>query len=68
MTLLLDIAPYIQPVSPQTPGAEVYERFQLEPDTLAIAVVDDHGDVARAGPHPAAGLGRVRRELPAQVM
>ena len=43
MTLLLNIAPYIQPVSPLTPGAEVYERFQLEPDTLAIAVVDDAG-------------------------
>jgi signal transduction histidine kinase/ActR/RegA family two-component response regulator len=43
MTLLLDIAPHIPPVSPTTPGAEVYERFELEPDTLAIAVVDDEG-------------------------
>ncbi|TAJ68455.1 MAG: response regulator [Phenylobacterium sp.] len=43
MTLLLDIAPHISPVSPNTPGAELYERFQNEPDTLAIAVVDQAG-------------------------
>lgn len=43
MTLLLDIAPYIPPVWPHTPGAELYERFQREPDTLAIAVVDEQG-------------------------
>jgi len=43
MTLLLDIAPHIPPVSPATPGAEVYQRFQEEPDTLAIAVVDETG-------------------------
>ncbi|HKP78634.1 MAG TPA: response regulator [Phenylobacterium sp.] len=43
MTLLLDIAPHIPPVSPDTPGAEVYARFQNEPDTLAIAVVDERG-------------------------
>ena len=43
MTLLLDIAPHIPPVSPQTPGADLYARFQDEPDTLAIAVVDDDG-------------------------
>jgi two-component system, sensor histidine kinase len=41
MALLLDIAPHIPPASPNTPGAEIYERFQNEPDTLAIAVVDD---------------------------
>lgn len=43
MTLLLDIAPHIPPVSPNTPGAEIYERFQEEPDTLAIAVVEENG-------------------------
>ena len=43
MTLLLDIAPHIPPVSPSTPGAELYERFQNEPDTLAVAVVADDG-------------------------
>lgn len=41
MTLLFDIAPHIPPVTPDTSGAEVYERFQDEADTLAIAVVDD---------------------------
>ena len=43
MTLLLDIAPTIPPVSPHETGAEIYQRFELEPDTLAIAVVDDGG-------------------------
>jgi signal transduction histidine kinase/CheY-like chemotaxis protein len=43
MTLLLDIAPHIPPVTPDTTGAEVYQRFQLEPDVLAIAVVDPDG-------------------------
>lgn len=28
-------------VSPQTPGIDVFARFEREPDTLAIAVVDD---------------------------
>lgn len=40
MTLLLDIAPCIQPASPSSTGGEIYARFQAEPDTLAIAVVD----------------------------
>lgn len=40
MTLLFDIAPCIPPVSAQTTGADLYQRFHLEPDTLAIAVVD----------------------------
>ncbi|MGA0606356.1 ATP-binding protein [Phenylobacterium sp. VNQ135] len=40
MTLLLDIAPYIRPASPEATGGEIYQRFQAEPDTLAIAVVD----------------------------
>jgi signal transduction histidine kinase/ActR/RegA family two-component response regulator len=43
MTLLLDIAPYIPPASPQATGGEIYQRFQAEPDTLAIAVVDSEG-------------------------
>jgi two-component system, sensor histidine kinase len=41
MTLLLDIAPYIPPASPRTTGGEIYRRFQEEPDTLAIAVIDE---------------------------
>jgi signal transduction histidine kinase/ActR/RegA family two-component response regulator len=43
MTLLLDIAPHIPPASLETTGAEIYQRFQDEPDTLAIAVVDGEG-------------------------
>lgn len=41
MTLLLDIAPFIPPASPATTGREIYQRFEDEPDTLAIAVVDE---------------------------
>ena len=41
MTLLFDIAPHIPPALQTTTGAEVYQRFQNEPETLAIAVVDD---------------------------
>src|ERR1700742_658244 len=41
MPLLLDIAPCIPPVPPHTSGGEIYQRFQDEPDTLAIAVVDE---------------------------
>ncbi len=43
MKLLIDIAPHIAPVGPGMPGGEVYDRFQREPDTLAIAIVDDDG-------------------------
>jgi signal transduction histidine kinase/ActR/RegA family two-component response regulator len=41
--LLIDIAPYLEPIRAHMPGGEVYDRFQREPDTLAIAVVDDDG-------------------------
>jgi len=43
MTLLLDIAPYIPPASPEATGGEIYRRFEQEPDTLAIAIVDPDG-------------------------
>jgi len=43
MTVLLDIAPCIAPASPESTGGEIYRRFQTEPDTLAIAVVDETG-------------------------
>lgn len=43
MTLLIDIAPFIPPVGPDLTGREIYERFEREPDTLAIAVVDEGG-------------------------
>ncbi|MDO8324217.1 MAG: ATP-binding protein [Phenylobacterium sp.] len=38
--VLLDLAQPSDPITPDTPGAQVYERFQAEPDALAIAVVD----------------------------
>lgn len=38
-----DFASTPAPVSPDTPGAHIVERFRDEPDTLAIAVVDDSG-------------------------
>ena len=40
---LLDLASEIKPIGPETPGQTVYDRFQAEPDTLAIAVVDPDG-------------------------
>jgi signal transduction histidine kinase len=45
MTLLFDIAPYAEPVTAMATGREIYERFESEPDTLVIAVID-----ARARP------------------
>ena len=41
--VLLDLAQNCIPIPPDTPGALVYERFQAEPDALAIAVVDAEG-------------------------
>lgn len=43
MPLIGDFVDLIAPVAPSTPGAEVFERFQSEPNTLALAVVDDGG-------------------------
>jgi signal transduction histidine kinase/CheY-like chemotaxis protein len=43
MQLLQDIAPCIPPANPLSTGGEIYQRFQAEPETLAIAVVDDDG-------------------------
>src|SRR5262245_28341681 len=43
MTLLFDVAPSIPPVSPEATGSEIYARFELEPDTLAVAVVGECG-------------------------
>ncbi|WP_337185445.1 response regulator [Phenylobacterium sp.] len=43
MTLLFDIAPYIPPAPPDATGAELFDRFQTEPDTLAVAVVEADG-------------------------
>ena len=40
MARIGDFASAAAPITPDTPGAHVIERFQDEPDTLAIAVVD----------------------------
>ena len=41
--VLLDLVQRSFPIVPDTPGALIYERFEAEPDTLAIAVVGDDG-------------------------
>ncbi len=41
--ILLDLIQSIAPITPETLGQDVYDRFQAEPDTLAIAVVDEEG-------------------------
>lgn len=41
MARIGDFASGIEPIGPDTPGALVFDRFQTEPDTLVIAVVDD---------------------------
>ena len=40
MARIGDFASATAPIGPDTPGAEVFERFQAEPDTLVIAVID----------------------------
>ena len=40
MAELLSLAEPVEPVAADTPGAAVYQRFEREPDVLAIAVVD----------------------------
>lgn len=43
MSALLDLIQLSSPISPDTCGDHVYERFEAEPDSLAIAVVDTEG-------------------------
>jgi two-component system, sensor histidine kinase len=43
MPLIGDFVDLIAPVAPTTPCAEVFDRFQTEPNTLALAVVADDG-------------------------
>ncbi|MDQ1155269.1 ATP-binding protein [Brevundimonas sp. SORGH_AS_0993] len=43
MPLIGDFVDLIAPVAPTASGAEVFERFQAEPNTLALAVVADDG-------------------------
>ncbi len=40
MARIGDFASASAPIGPDTSGAEVYDRFQSEPDTLLIAVID----------------------------
>ena len=41
MPTIEDLTERAEPVSPQTPGSEVFSRFECEPDTLVIPVVDE---------------------------
>ncbi|TAJ63438.1 ATP-binding protein [Brevundimonas sp.] len=43
MARIGDFASAAAPIGPDTPGAEVFDRFQSEPDTLILAVVDGDG-------------------------
>jgi signal transduction histidine kinase/CheY-like chemotaxis protein len=43
MSQLLSLAETVEPVLATTPGAAVYQRFEREPDVLALAVVDEAG-------------------------
>ena len=43
MTSLRHIAQPVDPIHPDEIGAAVYDRFEAEPDLMAIAVVDDQG-------------------------
>jgi signal transduction histidine kinase/CheY-like chemotaxis protein len=43
MSQLLSLAEPVEPVLTTTSGAAVYQRFEHEPDVLALAVVDDAG-------------------------
>jgi signal transduction histidine kinase/CheY-like chemotaxis protein len=43
MSQLLSLAERVEPVLATTPGAAVYQRFEREPDVLALAVVDEAG-------------------------
>lgn len=40
MARIGDFASAAAPIGPDTPGAHVFDRFQSEPDTLVIAVID----------------------------
>ena len=40
MARIGDFASAAAPIGPDTPGADVFDRFQNEPDTLVLAVID----------------------------
>lgn len=43
MAVIGDFVERLAPVAPSARGAEVFDRFQAEPDALAFAVVDEAG-------------------------
>lgn len=43
MALIRDYRVVTEPVGPDVPGSDVFERFRAEPNTLAIGVVDADG-------------------------
>ncbi len=43
MQTMWDLVESGEPALASTPGGDIYERFNREPDTLAIAIVDDEG-------------------------
>ena len=43
MAVIGDFVERIKPIAPDARGAEVFDRFQAEPDVLALAVVDGDG-------------------------
>ena len=43
MAQVLDLAEPVKPALATTAGAALYQRFECEPDVLAIAVVDPLG-------------------------
>ncbi len=43
MSQLLSLAEPVEPVVATTPGAAVYQRFEREPDVMALAVIDAAG-------------------------
>ena len=42
MHSLFDLAEQSEPVSPDTPGQTVFDRFNAEPDAMVLAVVDEN--------------------------
>ncbi len=43
MQTMWDLVESVEPALASTPGGDIYDRFNNEPDTLAIAIVDDAG-------------------------
>jgi two-component system, sensor histidine kinase len=43
LSSLSELALPVEPVTPATSGSAVYQRFEADPDCMALAVVDDQG-------------------------